>query len=92
VITNRSVKRTTFLGGRLLEEAPLAQVTHAGVDPDSRLAFFRTGDVRVTNAAGDSLILLRGVQYPDRVVQVILEARDARKFVESSLATIRNRK
>jgi len=92
VVTNRAVKQTTFLGGRMLAEAPLSQIERATVDPDSRLAFFRSGDVRLTNAAGDTLLLLRGVQYPDRLVQVITEARDARKLVESSLATIRSRK
>jgi hypothetical protein len=92
VVTNRAVKVTTFLGGRTQEEAPLAQIEQVTVDPDSRLAFFRSGDVRLTNAAGDTLLLLRGVQYPDRLVQVIVETRDARKQVEASLATIRARK
>jgi|UniRef100_A0A7C4LKC1 hypothetical protein len=92
VVTNRAVKRTSFLGGRLLEEVPLSQIAAVSVDPDSRLKFFRTGDVRLSDAAGDTLLLLRGVQYPDRLVQVILEVRDARRLVESSLATIRSRK
>lgn len=92
VVTNRAVKRTTFLGGRLLEEAPLSEIAVVSVDPDSRLKFFRTGDVRLSNAAGDTLLLLRGVQYPDRLVQVIVEARDARRLVETSLGRIRARK
>lgn len=92
VVTNRSVKRTTLLGGQTLDEAPLLQIDQIAVDPDSRLAFFRSGDVRLSNAAGDTLLLLRGVQYPDRVVQVICEARDARLLVEQSLAAIRGRK
>ncbi len=91
VITNRAVKRLAALGYRQLEEAPLSQISQVTVDPDSRLDFFRTGDVRLTNAGGDTLLLLRGVPYPDRFAQVILEARDARKYVEASLATISKR-
>jgi hypothetical protein len=91
VVTNRAVKRLASLGYRQLEEVPLAQVESVEVDPDSRLTFFRTGDVRLVNAAGDTLMLLRGVQYPDRFRQVILEARDARVQVEAALATIGKR-
>lgn len=92
VVTNRAVKRLKSLGNHLLEEAPLSQVARVAVDPDSRLSFFRTGDVRLSNAEGDTLLLLRGVPYPDRFCQVICETRDARRQVESSLAAIRARK
>jgi len=91
LITNRAVKRMASLGTRQIEEVPLAQIDQVVIDPDSRLAFFRTGDVRLVNSAGDTLLLLRGVPYPDRFRQVILEARDARKYVAASLATIANR-
>jgi hypothetical protein len=91
VVTNRAVKRLTSLGHRQLDEVPLGQIEQIVVDPDSRLAFFRTGDVRLINAAGDTLLLLRGVPYPDRFAQVILEIRDARKLTEASLATISKR-
>lgn len=92
VVTNRAVKRVQSLGVRMLNEAPLAQIDQLTVDPDSRLPFFRTGDVRLSDAKGDTLLLLRGVPYPDRFRQVILETRDARRLTESSLNTIRNRK
>jgi hypothetical protein len=90
-VTNRAVKRLSSLGYRQLDEAPLGQVEQIVVDPDSRLAFFRSGDVRLVDAAGDTLLLLRGVPYPDRFAQVILEIRDARKLTEASLATIGKR-
>ena len=92
VVTNRAVKRVSSLGYRLLQEAPLDQIAQVTVDPDSRLSFFRTGDVRLTNAGGDTLLLLRGVPYPERFQQVILEARDARKYVAASLAAINQRR
>jgi hypothetical protein len=91
VVTNRAVKRLSSLGYRQLEEVPLDQIDQVVVDPDSRLEFFRTGDVRLVNAAGDTLLLLRGVPYPDRFRHVILEARDARRLVEASLAAINKR-
>jgi hypothetical protein len=92
VVTNRSVKRRAAVGMRLFEEVPLANVDRVTVDPDSRLAFFRTGDVRLSGAAGETLLLMRGVPYPDRFCQVILEAREARQQVEAALATLKSRK
>ncbi len=92
VVTNRAVKQVQAMGYRMLQETPLANIAQVTVDPDSRLAFYRTGDVRLSNAAGDTLQLLRGVPYPDRFAQVILEARDARKYTEAALNTIRARK
>lgn len=91
LVTNRAVKRLKSLGHSQLQEVPLGQIEEVVVDPDSRLAFFRTGDVRLVNAAGDTLMLLRGVPYPDRFAQVILEIRDARKLTEASLARISKR-
>jgi hypothetical protein len=92
VVTNRNVKRLPVLGIRLLEETPLASVERISIDPDSRLSFFRTGDIRLSGAAGETLMLLRGVPFPERFVQVIDETRIARRQVEESLAAIRGRK
>lgn len=92
VVTNRAVKVRVAIGDRLISDVPLANIDRVTVDPDSRLAFFKTGDVRLSSAAGDTLLLLRGVPYPDRFVQVINEARDARQLVESSLATLKSRR
>ena len=90
-VTNRAVKRMSSLGVRQLEEVLLTQIDQVVIDPDSRLPFFRTGDVRLVNAAGDTLMLLRGVPYPERFRKVILETRDARNQVAASLATINRR-
>ena len=92
VITNRGVKRVSSLGIRLLESVPLAQIADVSIDPDSRQTFYKTGDIRLTNSAGGTLLLLRGVPYPDRYRQVILETRDARGMVAASLARIQSRK
>lgn len=92
VVTNRFVKIGNALGVRITDEVGIDRVTDVSVDPDSRLSFFRTGDVRLTGSAGETLLLLRGVPYPERFRQVILEAASAHRQVEASLATIRNRK
>lgn len=92
VITNRNVKRLSALGYRLLESVPITQIAEVSIDPDSRQAFFRTGDIRLTNAAGDTLMLMRGIPYPERFQQVIVEIRDARNQVAASLSRIQARK
>lgn len=91
-ITNRAVNRVSSLGIRLLESVPLAQIAQVSIDPDSLQEFYGTGDVRLTNSAGDTLMLIRGVPYPERFRQVILETRDARGQVAASLAQIQARK
>jgi hypothetical protein len=92
VVTNRNVKEMSALGTRLIKETPLGNIERISIDPDSRLAFFRTGDIRLSGAAGDTLMLLRGVPFPERFVQVIEEVRQARSATEASLQAIRARK
>lgn len=91
VVTNRAVKQMNSLGHRLQAEVPLGQIDQVSIDPDSRLDFFRTGDVRLVNAEGDTLMLIKGVPFPERFRSVILETRDARQQVASSLAAINKR-
>lgn len=91
VVTNRVVKRVNSVGIGTHEVVPLSQIVTASVDPDSRMSFYQTGDVRLIGAGGQTLLLLRGVPRPDRFCQVIQEAVDARRLVESSLARIKAR-
>ena len=91
VVTNRVVKRVDSMGCRQHESIPLSQIVTATVDPDSRQEFYRTGDVRLVGAGGQSLLLLRGVPRPERFCQVIQEACDAKRLVASSLAQINAR-
>lgn len=91
VVTNRAVKRVASLGFKLHEAVPLAQIAEVSIDPDSRQAFYKTGDVRLTNANGDTLLLLRGVPYPERFQQVINETLDAKRQTSAALATINAR-
>ena len=91
VLTNRCVKRMSSLGFRMHESVPLAQIATASVDPDSRQIFYQSGDIRLVNAAGQTLMLLRGIPRPDRFCQVIQEAIDAKRQVSSALAQINAR-
>lgn len=92
VVTNRNVKRMASWGDRLIESVPVTQIAQISIDPDSRQTFFRSGDVRLTNAVGDTIMMLRGVAYPERFQQVIVEIRDARNQVAASLSRIQARK
>ena len=91
VLTNRAVKTMNALGFQLRESAPISQIAQVSVDPDSRMSFYQTGDIRLTDAGGKTLLLLRGIPRPDRFAQVIQEACDARRQVESALTRIKAR-
>ena len=91
VLTNRVVKSVNSMGFRLHESVLLSQIATVTVDPDSRQSFYQTGDIRLTGAAGQTLMLLRGIPRPDRFCQVIQEACDAKRHVAASLARINAR-
>jgi hypothetical protein len=91
VVTNRVVKIVNSVGSGPEQAAPLSQVVTVSVDPDSRMIFYQTGDVRLVGSGGQTLLLLRGVPRPDRFCQVIQEAVDAKRQVESALTRIKAR-
>ena len=91
ILTNRVVKRVNSIGYRQFESIPLSQIVSATVEPDSLRDFYKTGDIRLTGAGGQSLLLLKGIPRPDRFCQVIQEACDAKRLVASSLARINAR-
>jgi hypothetical protein len=92
IITTRNVKCVTSLGYRLIQSAAISQIADVSIDPDSRQAFYKTGDVRLTDASGNTLMLMRGIPYPERFQQVIVEMRDAKSQVAASLSRIQARK
>ena len=91
VVTNRAVKQVASLGLRLQQEVPLTQIAQVSIDPDSRQTFYKTGDVRLSNANGDTLLLLRGIPHPERFQQVIDETRIAKSQTAAALAAINAR-
>lgn len=92
VLTNRSVEIRNIIGRGLVEKIPLAGIEQVNVVTQAGQAFFRAADLELVNARGDVLMRLEGVPWPDRFRQVILDAREARKRSDESLARIEARK
>lgn len=87
-ITNRGVKRVRVLGGQTLQQAAFEDMHEIQIDPESRSEFFQTADIRLNDIHGQTLLALRGVPRPDRVVDVIREAKRARGQVKDALDRI----
>ena len=91
VLTNRSVQKRSSLGNRLVAQVPLASIEQVTVEQEPGQAFYPAADLYLVNGKGDTLMVLSGVPRADVFRQTILEARDAFKQVEASLATINAR-
>lgn len=91
VITNRAVKVVSSLGYRLHESVALEQIAQVVVDQSTYVHLLRSADVRLVGADGDTLLVLRGVSWPERFCQVVRETRDARKHTANALARINAR-
>ena len=61
VLTNRVVKRVNSIGYRQFESVPLSQIVSATVVPDSLRDFYKTGDIQLAGAGGQSLLVLEGI-------------------------------
>lgn len=90
-VTNRAVKRWGAIGVRLRGQVPLTDIADVGIVRQPGQAFYKAADLHLKNAAGQTLLVLEGVPYPERYRQVIVEARDARMQVASSMSTIQAR-
>ncbi|WP_437203111.1 hypothetical protein [Planctomicrobium sp. SH664] len=91
VLSNRTVTRKKMIGGKVIKQVPLSDVAHISIATPPGSAFHRTGDVQLEDAAGNLLLVISAIQFPQRLRQVILDARDARIRNDESLATIRAR-
>jgi len=90
-LTNRSVQRRKSLGNRLVKSVPLTEVEDIQVVTLPGQQFYPAADLVLLNNAGDPILRLEGVLRAEVFRNLILEARDARRQVEASLATIRAR-
>ena len=90
-LTNRSLQIWQVLGTRMLAQTPLADIDHIEVEQLPGQMFYKAADLNVLNASGKTIMQLEGVVRPDVFKQNILETRDARREVESSLAVIQAR-
>jgi hypothetical protein len=91
VLTNRSVQRRRSLGNRLVKSIPLTEVEEVEVVQGAGQQFYPAADLVLLNNAGNPLLQLQGVPRAEVFRNLIIEARDARRQVEASLATIRAR-
>ncbi|MGQ0633829.1 MAG: hypothetical protein ACT4QC_04405 [Planctomycetaceae bacterium] len=91
VLTTRSMQLRGCLSNRLWREVSLDDVDRVVVRRLDGQQFFPAGEIDLVNKAGDVLLTLSGVLRPDVFRQSILEARDARRQVASSLKTIEAR-
>jgi len=91
IVTNRAVRVVSTLGVRLYREIPLGEIDNAAVDVKAGQAFYHAGDLVLLKASGEAIATLEGVARPYRLRQIILDAREARRSSDSSLATINAR-
>jgi hypothetical protein len=91
IVTNRTVRIASTLGVRLFREIPLGEIDNIAVDEQAGQAFFHAGDLVLLNAGGGAIARLDGVPRPYRLRQIILDAREARRQNDASLATITSR-
>jgi hypothetical protein len=91
IVTNRSVQQRKVIGGGLVAEVALGDIGDFAVTQRTGYRFFRVGDLHLLDAQGDRLMTLSGIQYPDRVRHVIMDARDARLRSDESLQLIQAR-
>jgi hypothetical protein len=90
-LTNRTVQLRRSIGNRLLREVPLTDVDQVVIRQEPGQQFYPAADIYLLNKAGDTILSLPGVLRADVFRQTILEARNSRNQVASSLATINAR-
>jgi len=90
-LTNRSVRMRRLIGGKLLRQVLLADIADIRITTRGGYEFHRVGDLQLIDSSGQVLMTLAGISYPQRLQQIISDARDARLRSDESLATIRAR-
>ncbi len=91
-LTNRSMQIWHSLGNRKVKQVSLSDVTDVLIRELPGQQFYKAADLVLIGGKGNEEILtLPGVPYAHIFRQTILEARDARQQVASSLATMNAR-
>ncbi len=91
VLTNRSVQIWKALGSRMISQVTLADIEWVDVVQHPGQAFYKAADLNLRDASGKTIMRIESVVRAEVFKQNILEARDARREVESSLTTIQAR-
>lgn len=90
-LTNRSVQIWSMIGARLFATGALGDIAEIEVRERPGQQFFKAADLLLLRADGSTLLKLEGVVRAEIFRETILEARDARRNVEASLARIQAR-
>jgi hypothetical protein len=91
VLTNKSVQQWKSIGQQLLGRVALTDVADVAVQQSPGQAFFKASDLALLSADGGVLLRLEGIARAEVFRQTILQARDARRQTEASLAAIQAR-
>ncbi|MEY3172893.1 MAG: hypothetical protein RLZZ436_806 [Planctomycetota bacterium] len=92
VLTNRSVQIMGGLGSQKTGSAELSAIDDVEIQVQPGQDFFRAADLRLKSSNGQTLLVLPGVADAAAFRNAILRAAEARRLVQSSLATINARR
>jgi hypothetical protein len=90
-LTNRNMQIWSMIGERLFSSVALGDIAEIEVRQRPGQAFFKASDLVLLKTDGSTLLRLEGVVRAEIFRETILEARDARRDVASSLARIQAR-
>ena len=88
VLTSYHLQVWHPLGIRMLRQISLAEIAGIEVERLAGQSFFKAGNLLLLARDGAVLLEMSGITSPEVARQTVLEARDARARVESSLQTI----
>ncbi|QDT35506.1 hypothetical protein [Thalassoglobus polymorphus] len=93
VLTNRSIQQRNIIGNALSQQIALTDFEEIEIASSGSggYKFHRTGDLNLQNAKGTTLMTLTAISYPERLSQIIFDAREARIQSDESLSIIQNR-
>ncbi|MEJ7594112.1 MAG: PH domain-containing protein [Planctomycetaceae bacterium] len=92
ILTNRSVQVWASLGTQRTAVVDLNDIVDVELDQRPGQAFFRSSDICLKAANGQTIVRLAGVCDPGPFRNAIQRAMQSRRLVQSSLATIAARK
>lgn len=90
-LTNRSVQVWKSLGNQMLEQVALSDIDDIAIAQDPGQVFYNAADLQLLDHSGHVLLRLEGIPCPQVFRNTILEARDARRQTDESLAVIQAR-
>lgn len=91
VLTNRSVQQRSFFGGSMSNQVALGDIADIEVTTESGYEFHRVRDLNLQNAQGATLMTIAAIPYPERLCQIIFDAREARVQSDDAFAAIQAR-